>query len=157
VNEVQLDRVFTYGDQLSFLIPHEWIEAEEESDHYLYHAPNADSGWFRVSLLTLKSGNASRERLYKLLAERADKEHGQIYESASNIVVAWEQLSKEDGVAICNYWWAVGHSHSPNLGHEALFSYTILQERRAASETEETLKLLGELVADARFAEPKIA
>jgi hypothetical protein len=157
VNEVQLDRVFTYGDQLSFLIPHEWIEAEEESDHYLYHAPNADSGWFRVSLLTLKSGNASREQLYKLLAERADKEHGQIYEFASNIVVAWEQLSKEDGVAICNYWWAVGHSHSPNLGHEALFSYTILQERRAASETEETLKLLGELVADARFAEPKIA
>ena len=63
----RLDRVLTFGDQLSFLIPYEWVEGEGEPDHYLYHAPNADSGWLRVSLITLKDpGKASREQLYKL-------------------------------------------------------------------------------------------
>jgi hypothetical protein len=94
LSDIRLDRVTTFGGQLSFLIPHEWIESDEESGHYLYHAPNADSGWFRVSLLTLRKGDTSRAQLYKLLTHRADKEHGRLYESGENIVVAWEQLSK---------------------------------------------------------------
>jgi hypothetical protein len=152
VSDNRLDRVSTFGDQLSFLIPHEWVESEEEQDHYLYHAPDADSGWFRVSLLTLRKGDASRAQLYELLADRANKEHGHLYESGENIVVAWEQLSEQNGVPICNYWWAVAHSHSPTLGHEALFSYTILRERRTDPGTLQTLNLLAALVADARFA-----
>jgi hypothetical protein len=77
VTEVRLDRVFTFGDQLSFLIPHDWVEADEEPDHYLYHAPNADSGWLRVSLITLRdSRTSSRERLQEVLQERAKKSMG---------------------------------------------------------------------------------
>jgi hypothetical protein len=156
VTQVRLDRVFTVGEQLSFLIPHEWIEDEEEVDHYLYHAPNANSGWLRVSLLTVKGpGKASQKRLHELLAERSRKENGQLYKSGDNIVVAWEQMSEEDGVPICNFWWAVGHSHGPDLGHEALFSYTVLRERREDPETQDFLSLLADLLADARFTAPK--
>lgn len=154
----RLDRVLTFGDQLSFLIPHEWIEGEEEPDHYLYHLPNADSGWLRVSLVTLKGpGKASKEHLRELLAERAQKERGDFYEVGDNIVAAWEQLSEENGVPICNHWWAVGHSYGPDLGHEALFSYTVLGDRREDTETRGTVGLLAKLVADATFAAPKIA
>ncbi|MGA2745245.1 MAG: hypothetical protein ABSE44_11200 [Candidatus Sulfotelmatobacter sp.] len=127
----------------------------EEGNNYLYHAPNADSGWLRASLLTLK--DTSRERLCDLLNERAEKHGGDFYESGGNIVVAWEQLSEEDGIPICNYWWAVAHYHSLNVAHEALFSYTIPRERLEDPETQLTLSLLAKLVADARFAEPKIA
>ena len=35
MTHVRLDRVAIFGDQLSFLIPHEWIEGEGETDHYL--------------------------------------------------------------------------------------------------------------------------
>jgi hypothetical protein len=158
VTTARLDRVLIFGDQLSSLIPHEWIEGEEEPDHYLYHLPNVDSGWFRVSLITLKaSGKASKEQLRALLAEKAQKEQGSLCEVGDNIVVAWEELSEEDGVPICNYWWAVGRSHGPNLGHEALFSYTVLREHREDSETQETVSLLAGLVADATLAAPKIA
>jgi hypothetical protein len=154
----RLDRVLIFGDQLSFLIPHEWIEGEEELDHYLYHLPNADSGWFRVSLITLKApGKGSNEQLRALLAERAQKERGSLCEVGDNIVVAWEELSEEDGVPICNYWWAVGRSQGPNLAHEALFSYTVLRERREDSEAQQAVSLLARLVADATFAAPKIA
>jgi len=155
VTEIRLDRVFTFGDQLSFLIPHEWLEGEEEGNNYLYHAPNAKSGWFRASLLTLK--NTSRERLYEHLNERAKKESGDLYESGDNIVVAWEQMSDEDGVLICNYWWAVGHSHGPNCCHEALFSFTVVREGREDPETQEELSLIAQLVADAKFVEPNTA
>jgi hypothetical protein len=156
VTQVRLDRVFTFGNQLSFLIPHEWVE-EEEADHYLYHAPNADSGWLRVSLLTLRSpGKGSREQLRTILAERSRKSRGDLYESRDNIIVAWEEMSEEDGVPICNYWWAVGHSHGLDMGHEALFSYTVVRKYRDDSKTHETVALLAKLVADARFAQPKV-
>lgn len=29
-----LDRVFVFGDKLSFLIPHGWIEQTSDNDHY---------------------------------------------------------------------------------------------------------------------------
>jgi hypothetical protein len=156
VTTIRLDRVFTFGEQLSFLIPHEWIEGLE-TDHYLYHEPNTDSGWLRVSLITLKGpGKGSKERLKELLSERAQKEAAELHESGENIVVEWVQISEESGDPICNYWWAVGHSSGPNLGYEALFSYTILQERSKDAETQETVSLIGTLVADARFTGPSI-
>ena len=157
MTEVRLDRVFTFGDQLSFLIPHEWIEDEEKGDHYIYHAPNADSGWLRVSLLTLKSpGRASKERVREFLAKRARKRQADLYEVGDNVIVAWVESSEEEGTPIYNYWWAVGPNVDPNLSHEALFSYTILRERRDDVTTQETLDLLAELVAGARFAPPNM-
>ena len=151
----RLDRVFIFGDQLSFLIPHEWAEADEEGDSYLYHAQNAHSGWFRASLISIKRG-CSLEELRSLLDERAQKESGQLYEVGDNVVVAWKEDSEEDSDPITHFWWAVGHYHGPKLSHEALFSYTVLLERKAAPETSRTVELLGELVGQAKFAPPKV-
>lgn len=152
----RLDRVFPFDEKLSFLIPHEWTE-EFDTDHYLYRAPNTDSGWLRVSLITLMNpGKCSKERLSELLNERAQEEAAEFYESGENIVVAWKQLSEESGSPICNYWWAVGYSFGSNLARKALFSYTILRERSEETTTRETVSLIGRLVADAQFADPKI-
>ena len=153
----RLDRVFPFDEKLSFLIPHEWTE-EFDTDHYLYQAPNADSGWLRVSLITLTNPDkCSKERLGELLNARSQKEGGEFYESGENILAAWKQLSEESGSPICNYWWAVAHSFGPNLAREALFSYTILRERSEETEIRETVSLIGRLVADARFNDPKVA
>ena len=70
--------------------------------------------------------------------------------------MAWKQLSEENGSPICNYWWAVGYSFGSNLAREALFSYTILRDRSEDKDTRETVSLIGSLVADAQFADPKI-
>ncbi len=157
MTEVRLDRVFTFGDQLSFLIPHEWVEGVEETDHYLYHLPNTDSGWLRVSLLTLTAhGTSWRERLIERLSDRARKEGGEFYETTNNIVAKWEKSSEQDGVPIYLYWWAVGHCHDSGVGQEALFSYTILESRRDDPESQDTVSLIDELVADARFTEPRL-
>jgi hypothetical protein len=157
VTTIRLDRVFPFNEKLSFLIPHEWTE-EYDTDHYLYQAPNTDSGWLRVSLVTLtKPGKCSKARLSELINERAQQEAGELYESGDNIVAAWRQLSEEDGSPICNYWWVVAHSFGPNLAREALFSYTILRERSEDTEALETVSLMGRLVADAQFPEPKSA
>lgn len=134
---IRLDRVFPFDEKLSFLIPHDWTE-EFDTDHYLYQAPNTDSGWLRGSLITLTNpGECSKEQISELLNERAQKEAGEFHESGENIVVAWKQLSEESGSPICNYWWAVGHSFGANLAREALFSCTILRERSEETEPEE--------------------
>jgi hypothetical protein len=156
VTTIRLDRVSPFNEKLSFLIPHEWTE-EFDTDHYLYQAPNTDSGWLRVSLITLtNAGKCSKERLTELLNERAQKEVGKFYESDENLVVAWKQLSEESGSLTCNYWWAVGHSFGPNFAREALFSYTVLRDRSEETQTREAVSLVGRLVAGAQFADPKI-
>jgi hypothetical protein len=62
-NIERLDEVLIFNEKLSFLIPHEWIEAEEATDAYLYHYPETDSGWFRVSLNTVKTNTDPMKRL----------------------------------------------------------------------------------------------
>ena len=57
----RLDRVSIFGEQLSFLIPHEWEEFDEDGKNYLYHAPNVRSGWLRVSLISIKKGCSQEE------------------------------------------------------------------------------------------------
>jgi hypothetical protein len=157
VTTIRLDRVFPFNGKLSFLIPHEWTE-EYDTDHYLYQASNTDSGWLRVSLITLSNpGKCSKERLSELINERAQQEAGELYDSGENIVAAWKQLSEESGSPICNYWWAVAHSFGPNLAREALFSYTILRERSEDAETLEAVSLVGRLVADAQFPDSESA
>jgi hypothetical protein len=154
VTTARLDRVSIFSNKLTFLIPHEWIEEEEEGDYYLYHLPNADSGWFRVSLITLTNeGEASKEHLHAHLMTRARNEGGTLHEHGENIVLAWEQPSEENGIPICSYWWAVARSHGPSFAQEALFSYTILRQSRENQENREMVCLLAQLVADAQFAE----
>jgi len=156
VTTTRLDRVFIFGDQLSFLIPHEWVEADEEGDNYLYHAPNADSGWLRVSLISIKK-DCSPGELRSLLNERALSENGNLYDSGDNVAVAWEKKSHEDGSPIVNFWWAVGHYHEPALCHEAMFSFTVMADRAKDAETIETVVLLSESVAKSEFTPSKPA
>ena len=149
----RLDRVSIFGEQLSFLIPHEWEEFDEDGKNYLYRPPNAQSGWLRVSLISIKKG-CSPEELRSLLNKRAVREDGKFFEAGDNVVVAWEKKSQEDGDPITHFWWAVGHYHNPNLSHEAMFSFTVLAEQQKAPKTVETVALLGQLVAQSEFAPP---
>ena len=149
----RLDRVFIFGDQISFLIPHEWEEFDEDGKNYLYHPPNAQSGWLRVSLISIKKG-CSPQELRSLLNERAVLEDGKLFEAGDNVVVAWENQSHENGDPITNFWWAVGHYHEPTLSHEAMFSFTVLAEQQKTPETVETVALLSQLVAQSEFAPP---
>jgi hypothetical protein len=148
----RLDRVSIFGDKLSFLVPHEWVEdTDETDDFYLYHAPGTDSGWLRVSLITAKNSSA---KALDLLAERARQENGKLHQSGPSSAATWEKPSQEDGVPIYQYWWAVLHSIGPELSREALFSYTVLADRRADAETQDTVSILSDLFCNAEFSDP---
>ena len=147
----RLDRVSVFGDKLSFLIPHEWVEDPDEGDDYLYHAPDTDSGWLRVSLITAKNSSAKAR---DLLAERARQESGKLYQLGQNLIATWERSSQEDGVPIYQYWWAVLRSLGPDHSREALFSYTILADRRNHAETRDTVSALSDLICAAEFSNP---
>ena len=89
----RLDRVLIFGDKLSFLISHEWVEdTSEAEDLYLYHAPGADSGWLRVSLITASNPSAKARDLLK---ERAQSESGKFYQSEQNLIAEWESRRKK--------------------------------------------------------------
>ena len=121
----RLDRVSVFGDKLSFLIPHEWVQDGDQSQGvYLYRAPGTSSGWLRVSLITAKNSFAGARNL---LAERTRQRNGKLRQSGLNLVATWENLSQEDGVPIYHYWWAVLHSLGPEVIRKRSFLIPSLQ------------------------------
>ena len=146
--QIRLDEVGIFGEKIRFLIPHEWVEGEDEDNTYLYHAPETDSGWLRVSLITVTTHEPA-ERLQRLFA---DSEDLTISEKNGNYVDRSEKRSHENGNDIHVYYWTVANVVLPNRVLEAAFSYTILAERRDEIETQKTVKLIGQLVAEAIFS-----
>ena len=145
---MRLDEVSIFGNKLRFFMPHEWVEGETDDDTYLYHAPEADSGWLRVSLITAKAADP-QERLRALFPI-----HDELFvsEKNNNRVQPSEKKSCEGGTDIYIYYWKVANVVLPGRVFQALFSYTILAERRDERETQEMVELLEQLVSEAIFS-----
>jgi hypothetical protein len=144
----RLDRVSIFGDKLSFLVPHDWVE-EVDEDHYLYYEPGTDSGWLRVTLLTMGpfDDRSPAEHLQQLCGSN---EHV-VEDSTHNVVCASEKDSEEEGKRIHIYHWKVANVVPPDLVREALFSFTVLQDRRYKEGTSQAVKIIGQLVSQAQF------
>ena len=145
----RLDRVSIFGDKLSFLVPHDWVEKLDE-DHYLYSDPETDSGWLRVTLLTLRTvdDEPPTERLKQLFES---KENVTVEGQTKNVVCACEKDTEEGGERIHLYYWKVANVVPPDLIREAVFSYTVLRERTNEEETIQVVKTIGQLVSQAEF------
>ena len=146
----RLDAVSIFNDKLTFLIPHEWIEVEsDENDVYQYQLPDAKSGFFRISLIT---GHGPAEKLRKSF----QKEHGnvEVNPATGNFLARSEKASTQDGTRLHIYYWFVGGSVAPDVIREAVFSYTVLADLSDDSETQSDVKIIGQLIADARFDRP---
>lgn len=146
----RLDAVSIFNDKLSFLIPHEWIEVEsDENDVYEYQLPNATSGFFRVSLIT---ANGPVEKLRK----NFENKHGNVEVNpvTGNFVARSEKTSTQDGTRIHIYYWFVAGVLTRNLIREAVFSYTVLADLVDESDNQSDIKIIGKLIADARFGSP---
>jgi hypothetical protein len=144
----RLDRVSIFGDKLSFHIPHEWVETIDD-DHYLYHRPETESGWLRVTLLTVRTGDESpAERLKTSFGSR---ENVIVEPETGNLVSISEKDSEEDGDRIHLYYWMVANVVPPDLIREAVFSYTVLLDRINDDETQQAVRLVGQLVSRANL------
>jgi hypothetical protein len=143
----RLDAVSIFNDKLTFLIPHEWIEVEsDENDMYQYQLRDAISGFLRVSLIT---ADGPIEKLRKSFQEA----HGnvEVNPTTGNFIARSEKASIQDGTRIHIYYWFVGGSVAPDVIREAVFSYTVLADLVDDSETQSDVKIVGQVVADARF------
>jgi hypothetical protein len=145
----RLDRVTIFNGKISFLIPHEW-EQFDEGDDYLYRVPNATSGWFRVSLITLnpKGSETQFDCLEGLFAGRDNVTED---EQTGNRIYAFEKDSEEAGHKIHQYKWLVANAASPGAVREAVFSYTVLQEFQVSDETASMVELLRQVVSGTDF------
>jgi hypothetical protein len=143
--------VFVFGDKLSFLVPRVWVETDD-GDDYLYHRPETDSGWLRVSLLTVATDDEiPSERLKRLFDSR---ENVTIEEKTGNLVSIYEKDSDENGVRIHLYYWKVANVVLPDLIREAIFSYTILLDHIDQEDTKRAVSLIGQLISKAVFSSP---
>ena len=145
---MRLDEVTVFGGKLSFFIPHDWEQEDEDGD-LLYHPPNADSGWFRVSLITVKSvDGTAAERLKRGFEDKGNVTQN---EETGNWISTRQKDSEEAGVKIRIYYWFVGNVVGPDLMRRAIFSYTVLLDRASDDETKEMLDLLGQIAGLANF------
>jgi len=156
---IRLDRVFAFRNQISFLIPHDWVEADASDDFYLYHAPQTESGWLRVSLTTLAlTGETPSERLQRLQDKWLEDEGVRVFheEETRNLLKKWEKDTVEDGEPIHLFYWSVANKVEPDSVLVALFSYTVLSDRMNELGTIDTVNLVEELVSMTLFSRPHV-
>jgi hypothetical protein len=145
----RLDEVSIFNDKVTFLIPHEWVEVESgDNGTYQYQVPDAQSGWFRASLITTKDVGEPAERLEKLFRKYEDVVSNEV---TGNLIRRSEKNTVQDGEKLHIYYWFVGGCVSPNIVCEAVFSYTVLSDLADNSDTRLEVKLLDQLVSNARF------
>jgi hypothetical protein len=150
-NVSSLDRVYIFNNELSLLVPHEWIE-EVEDDHYLYHDPGSDSGWLRVSLVTSECGEEpASDRLSRRLNT---SENVTVEERTGNRILASEKDVEESGDRIHIYYWKVFSVVALNFIYEAVFSYTVLANRTNDEDTRKLVKVIGQVVSQSQFSAP---
>lgn len=145
----RLDSVSVFGGKLSFLIPHEWVE-EVEGDNYLYHEPAADSGWLRVSLITVRNPEEAPTESLKRHFE--GKNNVTVEKQTGNMVSFTEKDSEEKGISIHLYYWMVGNVVPPDTLCEAVFSYAVRPDCVNTENTRTIVTLIGELVSRADFS-----
>ena len=149
----RLDEVSVFNGRLTFLIPHEWIEGESGEDGtYLYHAPDARSGWFRVSLITTSNVARPADRLVQLFRNH---DNVSVTEATGNLIGRREKDSEEDGTPLHIFYWFVGGCVPPDRVCEAVFSYTVQSNALDNNETQSEVMLLGQLVSKAHFNPPE--
>ena len=144
----RLDEVTVFDGKVRFLVPHDWEETAEDS-LYLYSQPGADSGWFRVSLNTVKAVGETPTEMLKRIFE--GRENVNRHEQIGNWVSTYVRDTAEGGVKIRLYYWIVANVVEPNLVREAVFSFAVLSERTNDEETRQMLGLLGQIVSRANF------
>lgn len=145
----RLDQVFTFGEKLSFLIPHEWIEGKsEEPDTCLYHYPDDDSGWLRVSLVTRRVIGDPAEHLQEFFRKKKDY---WVEAKTGNLVNNYDKDIEQDGELLHIYYWIVGNYIPPDLVSEAIFSYTIPRGRVNDEGNQDMINVLSQALPRANF------
>jgi hypothetical protein len=88
-------------------------------DFYVYGRPNAESGWFRVSLNTSRAvAEKPAESLKRIFDGRDNVRHD---EQTGNIVCAFQRDTEEECVKPRLYYWLVANVVKPDLVREAVF------------------------------------
>ena len=147
---LRLDRVFTFGDQLSFLIPHDWEDLDEAGDHYCYADP--DRAWLRVSLITSTgSGKGSEAEISRTELQNAEKNGRMLYKIGQNLVTSWKEYSEREGEAVTNHNWTVVRGISDDVRKAAIFTYTVPASRPKTRRNEALTEFIGELVSQSKF------
>jgi hypothetical protein len=150
-NVSSLDRANIFNNELSFLVPHDWIE-EIEDDNYLYHEPGNDSGWLRVSLVTSDRGvESASDRLNRRLNT---SETVVVEERTGNRILASEKEVEASGDRIHIYYWKVFNVVAPNFVYEEVFSYTVRAGRTNDEDNRKLVKIIGQVVGEAQFSPP---
>ncbi len=145
----RLDEVSIFNDRVTFLIPHEWIEVESgDNGSYQYQVPDTQSGWFRAFLITMKDVAKPAERLEKLFREYDEVVSNEV---TGNLIRRSEKDTVQDGEKLHIYYWFVGGCVAPNMVCEAVFSYTVLSDLAGNIDTRSEVKLIDQLVCNARF------
>src|SRR5215813_5187847 len=145
----RLDEVSVFGGRLAFLIPHEWVEVDDgEENTFLYQYPNADSGWFRVSLNTLETKRDPATRIKEIYSRGKGYS---LHRKTGNRVLSYDKDTENEGTPLHIYFWLVANVVRPDRIHEAIFSYTILRARIGDKGNRDVINVLNQIVSQARF------
>lgn len=141
------------GGVVEFHIPTSWKEEYSDMDGGTFYEDKADSGTFRLQIITVKSPtdivSDSAVKILNSLKTIRNKAEAQ---SNGNAIARYDDTTVDRGTKIKIYYWSVCNPLPPNHARIATFSYTILQSQENNPQTMEQIEMLDREVRSAQFS-----
>ena len=148
---MDFDRVSLFNDKISIRIPHDWVEEEDDDDGmYMFHDPDIEVGWYRVSLIKNETENIFLESDLEDLIASSHKGENELFKAGKMFVAVWHENAKfEDDMRM--FYWEAGAIVNPKLIRSVIFSLAVKKNRIQEKGFAETLSMIQECVFATQF------
>lgn len=130
---------------VSFRIPSDWVEGDEEGVGAVYGQPDIDDGALRLDVISVSTNEPAQARLLQLMAK--DDQSLDLLTNG-NVLRYYVEHSKTDETILLHYWH-VGCALREDFICIAIFSFTLFKSRAQAPESLETVEFLDDEIRNA--------
>ncbi len=141
------------GGVVDFRIPASWKEEYSDTDGGTFYEDKADSGTFRLKVITLKTPSTVKADSALEILNSLKQVQGKGERQANGTAFArFEQITVDRGQEIKIFYWFVTNALPPAHARILTFSYTILKRRENDSQTKQELEILEREIRAAKFS-----
>jgi hypothetical protein len=138
------------GGLATFRVPADWLGEYEDAGGATFYADEPDSGALRLNVLTFEA--PSRPSAADLLRAVEGPRRTAELLPTGNALATYAEDATEDGVPLQLFYWEVANGVDPSHVRLAVFSYTVLRERRDLPEVAAEIAMLDREIRRTAFA-----
>ena len=138
---------------VSFRIPSQWIDVDEEGTGAMYAEPGRDDGALRLDVISVSTGDSPAQ---DRMVEYMSAEHGEVFQlSNGNVLRYYSEDARQDDSIVMHYWH-LGCALRKDFFCIAVFSYTLLKTLALSVESLDMVEFLRAEIRNASISQSAV-